>query len=129
MLPAAWQRINSKAANYSNAFNSSSSILGSRKSSLSSLSLASFASSDTSFTAVSYTSHHYQTATASNTSRISINGDSSVISTKNTQQQQVLPDSASEVVDDDYDDLDDAGSCGGDGRIYGKLDCVIEENL
>lgn len=128
MLPAAWQRINSKAANYSNAFNSSS-ILGSRKSSLSSLSLASFASSDTSFTAVSYTSHHYQTATASNTSRLSINGDSSVISTKNTQQQQVLPDSASEVVDDDYDDLDDAGSCGGDGRIYGKLDCVIEENL
>lgn len=128
MLPATWQRINSKAANYSNAFNSSS-ILGSRKSSLSSLSLASFASSDTSFTAVSYTSHHYQTATASNTSRISINGDSSVISTKNTQQQQVLPNSASEVVDDDYDDLDDAGSCGGDGRIYGKLDCVIEENL
>lgn len=128
MLPAAWQRISSKAANYSNAFNNSSSILGSRKSSLSSLSLASFASSDTSFTAVSYTSHHYHTA--SNTSRISINGDSSVIGTKNPQQQQqVLPDSASEVMDDDYDDLDDAGSCGGDGRIYGKLDCVIEENL
>ncbi|KAL9704038.1 hypothetical protein quinque_007556 [Culex quinquefasciatus] len=106
MLPAAWQRISAFGCSSStrvqmNPGFAGSSFGSSRKSSLSSLSLASFASSDTSFTAISV----------------------------GRTLQQVQPDSVSEQMfeeDDVFDgDLDEAGS----GIIYGKLDCVIEENL
>ncbi|EDS31507.1 conserved hypothetical protein [Culex quinquefasciatus] len=127
MLPAAWQRISAFGCSSStrvqmNPGFAGSSFGSSRKSSLSSLSLASFASSDTSFTAISYTSHHYLTP-QQQTSTSRFNGDSSV---SRTLPQ---PDSVSEQMfeeDDVFDgDLDEAGS----GAIYGKLDCVIEENF
>lgn len=133
MLPAAWQRISALSSNsskvqaISNAqqqqqFGNNPTMfgsLGSRKSSLSSLSLASFASSDTSFTAISYTSHHYLTATVNPTSRAQ----------QPDSEQQIF-----EVATDDDDfnvDLEDAGGCcsGSSGANYSKLDCVIEENL
>lgn len=132
MLPAAWQRISALSSNSSKVQSISNaqqqqfgnnptmfSSLGSRKSSLSSLSLASFASSDTSFTAISYTSHHYLTATVNPNSRAQ----------QPDSEQQIF-----EVATDDDDfnvDLDDAGGCcgTGSGANYSKLDCVIEENL
>lgn len=135
MLPAAWQRISALSSNSSKVQAISNaqqqqqqfgnnptmfSSLGSRKSSLSSLSLASFASSDTSFTAISYTSHHYLTATVNPTSRAQ----------QLDSEQQIF-----EVATDDDDDfnvdLEDAGGCcsGSSGANYSKLDCVIEENL
>lgn len=132
MLPAAWQRISALSSNSSKVQAISNaqqqqfgnnptmfSSLGSRKSSLSSLSLASFASSDTSFTAISYTSHHYLTATVNHNSRAQ----------QPDSEQQIF-----EVATDDDDfnvDLDDAGGCcgTGSGANYSKLDCVIEENL
>lgn len=133
MLPAAWQRISALSSNSSKVQAISNaqqqqqfgnnptmfSSLGSRKSSLSSLSLASFASSDTSFTAISYTSHHYLTATVNPTSRAQ----------QPDSEQQIF-----EVATDDDDfnlDLEDAGGCcsGSSGANYSKLDCVIEENL
>lgn len=134
MLPAAWQRISALSSNSSKVQAISNaqqqqqqqfgnnptmfSSLGSRKSSLSSLSLASFASSDTSFTAISYTSHHYLTATVNPTSRAQ----------QPDSEQQIF-----EVATDDDDfnvDLEDAGGCCGTSSAnYSKLDCVIEENL
>lgn len=134
MLPAAWQRISALSSNSSKVQAISNaqqqqqqqfgnnptmfSSLGSRKSSLSSLSLASFASSDTSFTAISYTSHHYVTATVNPTSRAQ----------QLDSEQQIF-----EVATDDDDfnvDLEDAGGCCGTSSAnYNKLDCVIEENL
>lgn len=134
MLPAAWQRISALSSNSSKVQAISNaqqqqqqqfgnnptmfSSLSSRKSSLSSLSLASFASSDTSFTAISYTSHHYLTATVNPTSRAQ----------QLDSEQQIF-----EVATDDDDfnvDLEDAGGCcGSSSANYSKLDCVIEENL
>lgn len=133
MLPAAWQRISALSSNSSKVQAISNtqqqqqqfgnnptmfSSFGSRKSSLSSLSLASFASSDTSFTAISYTSHHYLTATVNPTSRAQ----------QLDSEQQIF-----EVATDDDDfnvDLEDAGGCCGTSSAnYNKLDCVIEENL
>lgn len=133
MLPAAWQRISALSSNSSKVQAISNaqqqqqqfgnnptmfSSLGSRKSSLSSLSLASFASSDTSFTAISYTSHHYLTASVNPTSRAQ----------QPDSEQQIF-----EVATDDDDfnvDLEDAGGCCGTSSAnYNKLDCVIEENL